>query len=377
MLDIQHKIATALDNNDYAAVISLDLSAAFDVVNHDLLVKRLQTLGLPPKIINLLNNWLRNRSMYVNVNGSCSIFTKIIAGTLQGSCLGPILFALFISPMYDKSDCITYADDNYTIETGSNIDVTIGKVKMKAEILINWLKDSGMQVNSKKTEFCIFHKTDIQVQRIKLFDETIESKKEIKILGVIFDSKLTWHNHISQAILKCKKTLQAIKLISINFTIDEKINMITSLFYSRLYYGAEIWLIPSLKYNIKKKLLNISTQALRIAAEDVFHTFNAEEIHVMFNRFTPNQMMNYISLLNLYRCINNKIPEQIWIDLQFKYLPLTRTNKFILAPANRLKVGINSLSNRLSYASTLITNDDLNKEYIAFKILAKRTVINT
>ena len=377
MLDLQHKIANALDNNEYAAVISLDLSAAFDVVNHDLLLKRLQIMGLPPKITNLLNIWLKDRTMYVNVNNSCSIFTKIIAGTLQGSCLGPILFALFISPMYETSDCITYADDNYTIETGSDVNVTIGKVKMKAEILMTWLKDSGMQVNSKKTEFCIFHRSDIQTKRIALFDEIIESKKEIIILGVIFDSKLSWHGHISNTILKCKKTLQAVKLISKNFTIDEKINLITSLFYSRLYYGAEVWLIPSLKSNLKKKLLNISTQALRIAVEDVYSTFSAIELHVMLNRFTPKQMSNYLSLLNIYRCINNKIPELLWIDLQFKFFPLTRTNKFILAPTNRIKVGANSLSNRLSYASTLITNDDLNKEYKSFKVLAKRIVLNT
>ena len=160
MLEIQNKLANALDNNEYAALVSIDLSAAFDVVDHSLLVKRLQTLNLPPKIINLLNAWLKNRNMYVTVNDSSSIFIDILAGTLQGSCLGPILFALFISPMYDKFDCTTYADDNYTIETGPDVNVTIGKVKMKAESLMQWLKDSGMQVNAKKTEFCLFNRHD-------------------------------------------------------------------------------------------------------------------------------------------------------------------------------------------------------------------------
>ena len=107
MLELQNKIATALDKNEYAAAISIDLSAAFDVVDHDLLIKRLHIMNLPNKIISLLSNWLKQRCMYVCVNGSSSIFVDILAGTLQGSCLGPILFALFISPMYEKSDCIT------------------------------------------------------------------------------------------------------------------------------------------------------------------------------------------------------------------------------------------------------------------------------
>ena len=81
---------------------------------------------------------------------------------------------------------------------------------MKVEILMKWLKDSGMKVNSNKTEFCIFHRMDIPPKTILLFNETITSKKEMKILGVTFDSKLSWHNHINGTISKCKKTLQAI-----------------------------------------------------------------------------------------------------------------------------------------------------------------------
>ena len=84
MLELQNKISNALDNNEYADIISIDLSAAFDVVNHDLLIKRLQTMNLPPKIINLLNAWLKDRMMYVDINNSCSIFVNILAGTLQG-----------------------------------------------------------------------------------------------------------------------------------------------------------------------------------------------------------------------------------------------------------------------------------------------------
>ena len=95
--------------------------------------------------------------------------------------------------------------DNYTIETGKELDVTIGRVKMKVKILMTWLKDSGMQVNSKKTEFCIFYKSDFMPKTITLLNEKITSKREIKILGVTFDSKLSWHNHVNNTVLKCKK----------------------------------------------------------------------------------------------------------------------------------------------------------------------------
>ena len=312
--------------------------------------------------------------MYVDVNGKCSIFENIIAGTLQGSCLGPILFALFLSPIYDKVNCITYADDNYSIGTGSTIDVTIGKVKKKAEILINWLKKSGMKVNEDKTEFCIFHRNDLQQTNIKIFDSIISSKPTIKILGVTFDSKLNWSHHINLTIQKCKKNLQAIKIVANNFTIDERLNIVTSLFYSRLYYCAEIWLIPTLNRTLKNKLVQISTQALRVASNDVFKIFSSEDLHIMFNRFRPDQWRNYCMLLSLHKIINNQVPQSTWIELQNSALPETRANKTIFPPQNRLKVGINSISNRFSFISTLVTNDHLNLSYDSFKVLSKKII---
>ena len=374
MIEIQNIISQALDKKKFAALLSIDLSAAFDVVNHELLLERLKIMGLPQKIINLLKSWLLNRKMYVDVNGNCSMFENIIAGTLQGSCLGPILFALFISPVYDKVNCITYADDNYSIGTGSNIDVTIGKVKKKAEILIDWLKMSGMKVNEDKTEFCIFHRNDVQQTSIKIFNNEVFSKSTIKILGVTFDSKLNWSHHVNLTVQKCKKTLQAIKIVSNNFNIDERLNMVTSLFYSKLYYSAEVWLIPTLGRNLKHKLLQISTQALRIAANDIFKIFSTEDLHVMFNRFKPDKWRMYTTLLSLYRITNNQIPESIWIEIQNSAMPATRANKTIFPSQNKLKVGVNSISNRFSYVSTLITNDDLNLSYNAFKVLSKTII---
>ena len=82
---------------------SLDLSAAFDVVNIDLLLKRLVTVGLPDDIAGLMEIWLRNRMFYVQVADHTSIFHEINSGTIQGSILGPILYAIYVAPLYDIS----------------------------------------------------------------------------------------------------------------------------------------------------------------------------------------------------------------------------------------------------------------------------------
>ena len=102
-----------MDDNNYVAVASLDLSSAFDVVNIGLLLTRLTIMGLPQDIVGLLKVWLADRVAYVEVEGSCSEFFDTTSGTVQGSVLGPVLFNLFISPLLENSSGPAYVDNSY------------------------------------------------------------------------------------------------------------------------------------------------------------------------------------------------------------------------------------------------------------------------
>jgi hypothetical protein len=88
-----------MDMDSYVACSSLDLSAAFDLVNLDLLIKRLIIMGIPDDVIQLQEIWLRQRYFYVKANGKNSTILENNVGTIQGSILGPILYALFIRPL--------------------------------------------------------------------------------------------------------------------------------------------------------------------------------------------------------------------------------------------------------------------------------------
>jgi hypothetical protein len=88
---LQSLIARATDNNNYVLMASLDLSAAFDIVNVQLLLKRLKILGMPTDLINLIEVWLTERKFYVEVDGVCSRIYESNDGTIQGLVLGPIL----------------------------------------------------------------------------------------------------------------------------------------------------------------------------------------------------------------------------------------------------------------------------------------------
>ena len=102
-------------------VVSLDLSAAFDVVYRPLLFERMKMIGIQPSILNIVKDWLNLRNGYVECNGKTSNIFELNYGTLQGSVLGPILFALFFRPIFELLDLFTFADDNYVVRDGANI----------------------------------------------------------------------------------------------------------------------------------------------------------------------------------------------------------------------------------------------------------------
>ena len=99
-LTLQSLIARALDDNKYVLLASLDLSAAFDIVNVPLLVKQLRVAGLPNDVVELIEVWLKSRYFYVSVNGKESYIKETWFGIIQGSILGPTLYAIFIAPLF-------------------------------------------------------------------------------------------------------------------------------------------------------------------------------------------------------------------------------------------------------------------------------------
>jgi len=160
---LQRQIARGLDKNQYVTVASMDLSAAFDVVNIDLLLQRLSIAGLPQDVVGLLRSWLTEREAYVEVEGECSAFFKVKTGTVQGSILGPVLFNLFIRPLLELS-----SGPAYHVATGDNKTDAVNKLQWRVMEAEEWMTGSGLKVNIAKTELTIFHRFDTSAAQIRV-----------------------------------------------------------------------------------------------------------------------------------------------------------------------------------------------------------------
>ena len=118
-------IVHATDSDNYALMASLDLSAAFDLVNVRLLIRRLRILGLPMDLVKLIEVWLTERKFYVELDGEVSNVLDSEDGTIQGSVLGPILYAIFVSPLFDLANLTNFADDNFILEFNAKVNELI------------------------------------------------------------------------------------------------------------------------------------------------------------------------------------------------------------------------------------------------------------
>jgi len=375
LLDLQHEIATSIDDNFYHGVVSLDLSAAFDMVNPDLLVERLKISGVPNDISEIIRDWLSERKAYVEIGGETSYMFEVPEGTVQGSVLGPVLFAIFIAPMFDLVNANSYADDSYLSEKGENVEDLTEKLSNSATILTNWFKDSGLVVNETKTEFCVFHKNKTINCTIRINNIEITNKPSMKALGLTLDAHLNWEDHILKQSKQCDKITMGFNLLKKHFNRDELLTLVTSLFYSKLYYASEVWLSSNLSMRSQKLLLTTSSRVLKTISgikcnhEDKISYY---ELHKRLNRATPQMMTLYVQATCLHRVLTNNVPNNVFLDLLYHHYEARRHYKPTFSKTNKTRVGCNIFRNRIQKSTNQLSTDLTVLSYNQLKVIAKR-----
>ena len=229
-----------------------------------------------------------------------------------------------------------------------------------------------MKVNGAKTDLCLFHRGDTGPITININGCEVTSKKAINVLGVIFDSKLQWPEHISHAIKKSMNALNAIRIIRSFFSRQELLGLVTANFYSILYYNSDIWHLPSLKPALKQSLLSASAKALKTCVNKMDMNMSFENLHILCNRATPNQIMKYKLALSLFKLYNNEFNSLEFTLLNFNQVFTSRQLTFKILKSNRTKIGLNSLANRLHLINDEIPFNWLNNELVTFKVKCKK-----
>lgn len=272
-----------LEEKRLVGVVLLDLSAAFDVINHDLLLEKLACYGLGSTVIAWFQSYLSDRSQRVFYNGSLSESNTVNLGVPQGSCLGPLLFSLYINDLplvLNKARMQMYADDTTIYTSAETVSNLSNMLKEELKSVTNWIKDNQLILNIPKTKMIIIgSKTSLREEpniTLNIERETIEQVKEVKLLGITIDNKLSWVNHIENIIAKMGKILAVIRRCSIFFTQTVLKLVVQSLILSHLDYCAAVWSNATKKHLMKLQI--IQNKAARLVLRCPYRT-NLNTIH--------------------------------------------------------------------------------------------------
>ena len=195
-----------LDKGGYVSAIFMDLSKAFDTLNHNLLIAKLGAYGFERDSLSFMKSYLKDRQQRVRVNNNFSSWEKIIAGVPQGSILGPLLFNIFINDLFvfvSSSNLSNYADDITLYASGFNLEEVKKCLSTDFDAVTTWFYENHMTFNARKCHFKCLGK-DTRNETFIFKGLVMKNIKEQKVIGVTIDNKLTFKSHIKNL---CKKSL--------------------------------------------------------------------------------------------------------------------------------------------------------------------------
>ena len=224
--------------------VFLDISKAFDSVNHSILLHKLQCYGVRGIPLQLLENYLSGRSQFTLSNNHQSSLLPITCGVPQGSVLGPFYFSVFINDLPNTTNMQTtlFADDA-CFNLGHQCVQTLEKlVNIELDKLSLWFKENKLSLNVGKTNFVMIHRRRQNIRlQLKLNGALLEQKDSIKYLGVVIDQKLNWKSHITNCTAKLGKCLWAINKLRQYTTIPILKLVYFALAYPHIQYCISSW----------------------------------------------------------------------------------------------------------------------------------------
>ena len=279
LIEIVENIRDCIDTSMYGCGIFIDLKKAFDTVNHDILITKLEHYGVRGRSLDWFTSYLKDRSQYTSCNNARSEIKTISCGVPQGSVLGPLLFLIYINDLPNISNKLKFylfADDTNIFYQCTNLDELQNVLNRELKKLTTWLNVNRLALNISKTNFVIFAAKNKPLKNVTLLlsKRAIQQTNYVKYLGILIDSQLTFKDHVMAVSKKIARTTGAMYRIR-PYVNDKTLKMIyNSLLYPHLLYGIPIWGNAD---NIHiKSLLTLQKNAVRIISNkltNIYTTF--------------------------------------------------------------------------------------------------------
>ena len=297
---ITDKIQRAIEAKLYSCGIFLDLSKAFDTVDHSILLTKLEHYGIRGIANEWFRSYLSNRQQFVSINNSDSSTLHITCGVPQGSVLGPLLFLIYINDFINSSsifDFHLFADDSNLFYSDKDLQHLEETVNRELGEINTWLCANKLSLNIDKTHFVVFHpyqKTLNYSMKIEIDGKTLNQYKSVKYLGILIDCHLNWKEHIQQLSKKISRGIGVLCKIRHYVNVKILVQLYHAIILPFFSYCCIVW-GNTYDHNIKP-LQRMQKKAIRLIT---FSDFDAHTSPLFFE-LKLLKFQDHIKLQTLY-----------------------------------------------------------------------------
>ena len=241
------KIIDSMSKKEHIIGIFMDLSKAFDTIDHNILLHKLNNYGVRGIALAWFRSYLSNRKQYVFVNNENSSMLNIRCGVPQGSILGPLLFLIYVNDITNTSPTLSFfmfADDTSILFSHKDISELTKILNSELINISSWFKCNKLSLNISKTNFMQFQTvhshTDHQYS-IEIDNKPLERKDSIKFLGIIIDKNLTWNHHLSNVSSQISRGIGILYRVKNLLSKCTLLSLYNTLILPYLNYGNIVW----------------------------------------------------------------------------------------------------------------------------------------
>ncbi len=320
LLKVHNDILLALDNSQCVILVMLDLTAAFDTIDHEVLLARLRDrYGIKGQILDWIRAYLQNRTWSVVINSSHSEKKDLPYGVPQGSILGPLLFIMYVAPLHDIISAHAqtnhgYADDRqlYAAFHLANKHLALSQLESCVRDIRTWMRSNWLKLNDEKTEIMVFasklNLPNLRDTTLKIGSTEVPCTSKVKNLGILEDPSLSMDSQVTAVCKSAFFQLRNISRIRRYLTTDAVKILVHSLVMSRLDYGNALYCGLS-KSNLSKlqRAQNAAARVVTLTNRRAHITPILCTLHWLPIEFR----VSFKVLVLVYRAINGQAPEYI------------------------------------------------------------------